>query len=78
MQVHLGGHLSWYDPLKRSSFELHVGSPIALSALIEQLGLPSAEIAITAINGGVVESKDMLLSDEDRVDILPPVGGGRR
>ncbi len=76
MLVHLRGHLNWYDPLKRSRFELKLSETVALGDLLERLGIPQAEIAVAAVNGQAVEIATARLSDEDRLDLLPPVGGG--
>ena len=76
MRVHLGGHLNWYEPQKQSRLEIHLAAPIALRELVDQLGLPPAEIYLVSINGEVASIDDALIYDSDRVDFFPPVGGG--
>ncbi len=76
MELHLGGHLSWYDPDKRSQFNLALDAPIPLVDLLARLGIPPAEIAVAAVNGEAVEIANAVVSDRDRVDLLPPIGGG--
>ena len=76
MFLHLGGHLAWYDPQKRSRLEIQLRAPIALIDLLDQLGVPSAEVAVAAINGDMVSLADARVTDSDRVDLYPPVGGG--
>ncbi len=76
MELHLSGHLSWYDPAKRSQFNLSLDAPIPLVDLLARLGLPPAEIAVAAVNGEAVEIGEAVVSDSDRVDLLPPIGGG--
>ncbi len=76
MLVHLRGHLSWYDPQKRSQFEFRLNEPLALADLLERIGIPTAEIAVAAVNGQAVDIATARLSDADRLDLLPPVGGG--
>ncbi len=76
MKLHLGGHLAWYAPQKRSDLEIPVGEPTALSALIAELGVPAGEIAIVAVNGTAIELKDARVRDQDRVELYPPIGGG--
>ena len=76
MQLHLGGHLSWYAPEKRSRLEIHLDHPVALVALLEQLSLPVAEIAVATVNRKAVELEDAQVSDSDSVELYPPVGGG--
>lgn len=76
MQLHLGGHLSWYDLHKRSDVPVPLSNPTRLLALIESLGLPAGEVAIAVVNGSVVALAEALVSDSDRVQLYPPIGGG--
>ncbi len=76
MQLHLGGHLSWYDPQKRNSFEVPLPQSVLLLDLARVLGLPAGEIAIVVVNGQAVELDQARVSDSDRVELYPPVGGG--
>jgi len=76
MRLHLGGHLSWYDPQKRSWLELSLPEPVALIELVRLLELPVEEIAISAVNGHAVSLDEALVSDGDRVELYPPIGGG--
>ena len=76
MRLHLGGHLSWYDPQKRSWLELAVSEPVALIELVRQLKLPPEEIALTVVNGHAVSLDEVRVSDGDRVELYPPIGGG--
>ena len=76
MQLHLGGHLSWYDPQKRSRLEIPLAEPIRLMSLLQQLNVPPAEIAVATVNRNAVTLEDAQVSDGDRVELFPPVGGG--
>jgi sulfur carrier protein ThiS len=77
VRVHLGGHLNWYDPQKRAWLELHSAGPISLLDLAGQLGLPVGEIALVAVNGRPVGLDNAFVSDADKVEFYPPIGGGR-
>ena len=76
MRLHLGGHLSWYDPQKRSWLELSLSEPTALIELVRQLKLPVEEIAISVVNGHAVSLDEVRVSGDDRVELYPPIGGG--
>ena len=76
MRLHLGGHLAWYDPQKRTDVELDLSEPIPLLQLLDQLRVPRAEVAIAAVNGTAVTIEDARVSDDDRIALFPPVGGG--
>ncbi len=76
MRLHLGGHLAWYDPQKRSWLELHLAGPAFLIELVRQLELPLGEIAVVAVNGRAVSLEEAIVSNGDRVELYPPLGGG--
>jgi sulfur carrier protein ThiS len=76
MEVHLGGHLAFYDREKRSWFQVHLESERALLDLVRELGVPEAEIAIAAVNRTVVSLSEARVGDADRLDLYPPMSGG--
>ena len=76
MKVHLGGHLAFYDPEKRSRFEVHLEAETALLDLVRELGIPEAEIAIAAVNRTVVSLAEARVGDADRLDLYSAMGGG--
>jgi len=76
MHLHLAGHLAWYDAQKRSRLIIQLAEPVGLSDLLRDLGIPIAEIAVATVNGVVVELETARVSNTDRVELFPPVGGG--
>lgn len=76
MQLYLGSYLSWYVPRKPGRLAIHLDKPMALMDLVTQLKLPVAEIAIAAVNGTLVSLREAQVSDEDSVELHPPMGGG--
>jgi sulfur carrier protein ThiS len=76
MKVHLGGHLAFYDPQKRSWFEVHLEEETPLPDLLRTLGVPEAEIALAAVNRTVVAVAEARVTDADRLDLYPPMSGG--
>jgi len=78
MQLYLGGHLSWYDPQKRKRIDIHLSQPTRLFAVLENLGVPVAEIAIGTLNGeSLFEFNEVIVTETDVLELFPPVGGGR-
>jgi sulfur carrier protein ThiS len=47
-----------------------------LIELVRQMNLPSEEIALTVVNGHAVLLDEARVSDDDRVELYPPIGGG--
>jgi sulfur carrier protein ThiS len=76
MEVHLGGHLGFYDREHRSDFELHLDGETPLLELIRMLGVPEAEIALAAVNRTLVSLPEARVRDADRLDLYPPMSGG--
>jgi sulfur carrier protein ThiS len=76
MRLHLGGHLNWYDPQKRSWLMIQLAEPMLLVELLDRLQVPPGEVALTMVNGRLVSLEDVRVSDGDRVELYPPIGGG--
>ena len=76
MRLHLGGHLDWYDPQKRAWLDLRLDTPLLLTDLLQQLGIPSGEVAIVAVDRRAVPLEGTTVSDGNRVELYPPMGGG--
>jgi sulfur carrier protein ThiS len=76
MDVHLGGHLAFYDRAKRTRFEVRLATETALRDLVRELGIPEEEIELAAVNLAVVSLADARVVDADRVDLYPPMSGG--
>ena len=76
MEVHLGGHLAFYEREKRSRFQVHLDNEMALLDVIRELGVPEAEIALAAVNRTVVSLPEARVGDADHLDLYPPMSGG--
>ena len=61
---------------KHSELELEIPARIPLAELLQRLNVPAGEVALVVINGEQVELKDAYISDQDRVQLFPPIGGG--
>lgn len=75
MRLHLGGHLNFYDPQKRTWLDMTLPGSTSLAEIIRQAGLPEGEVALLVINGQQADMHD-LVCDADRVELYPPMGGG--
>lgn len=76
MNLHLGGHLSWYAPQRAAELEIELAAPTPLVDIASRLGLPAAEIAFAAVNGVVVPLRQAEVRDADRVELFSPNCGG--
>lgn len=59
----------------QNDFSLEVSEKITVSQLYDILMLEGPETLISLVNG-LAQKMDYTLSDNDRVGIFPPVGGG--
>ena len=76
MKLHLGGHLSFYVPQRRSWVELSLQTPQSLPDLLSGLGIPPAEVALVVVNGALAQDEAPIITESDRVELYPPMGGG--
>ncbi len=76
MRVHLGGHLSWYEPERKAWVELHPAGPVTPLAVLRELGVPPGEVAVVRVNRHAAALEDTALAESDTVEFFPPVGGG--
>ena len=76
IELHLGGHLAFYAPQKKSSFSIPIDQPTELDVILHQLGIPLAEVAIVAVNGELVNLATTRVNPGDRIELYPPMGGG--
>lgn len=76
MKLYLGGSLAFYTPTKQPNLVIQLSDVMPLAQVINNLGIPIAEIQLTVLNGELVNLDDTLVSNIDEIRLYPPVGGG--
>ncbi len=76
MRLHLGGHLSYYDLLQRTDFEIELAQRTFLRDMLAGLNIPEAEVFLIVINGEAVAAEDAWIQPADDVKLFPAIGGG--
>ena len=76
MRIYLGGHLNFYHPRKERWLEIEIQGSRSLAGILEDAGLPLAEVQLVALNGEVVDLEDAVISEGDQVKVFSAVGGG--
>ena len=76
MKLYTGGHLSFYMPGRKQSLELVIDAPKPLIEILAQIGIPLSELAITVINGDLVQAEAAVVHDGDQVRVFSAVDGG--
>lgn len=76
MELHLGGHLGYYGPERRSRVHVPLDGRTSLVDVLRRLGIPEAEVAIAAVNREIVRLEGATVVDADTVHLYPPASGG--
>jgi sulfur carrier protein ThiS len=76
MKLHIGGHLTFYLSEKSADLELYLEGPTRLADILANLKIPAGEVALVVVNGKLSESSTIDVTNTDRVDLYPPIGGG--
>jgi sulfur carrier protein ThiS len=76
VKLHIGGHLTWFLPEKKSDLEVALDGPTRLTDILAKLGIPAGEIVLVVVNGELAELAACEVTNEERVEIYPPIGGG--
>ena len=76
MKLYAGGHITFYMPGRKHSLEISLREPTPLREILTQLGIPLPEVALTALNGELVEAETAIVTDSDQVRVFSAVNGG--
>lgn len=73
--VHLKGHLSYYQSEKREEVVLDVEAPVTVEEILAQLKIPVSEVEGAFLDGKKVPVSESL-ERGGKLDIMPIIGGG--
>lgn len=76
IRIHLGGHLAFYHPQKQSWLDHELQHSVPLCQVIEQLGIPTAEIAFSIVNDKMADLENTVVNENDTVQFYPPIDVG--
>jgi sulfur carrier protein ThiS len=76
VEIHLGGHLAFYAPQKKSRLSMQIDQTTRLDAILRKLGLPQGEVALAAVNGEMVDPASAMIEPGDKIELVSPMGGG--
>jgi len=75
INIHLKGHLSYYQSEKREEVVLDVEAPVTLEEILAQLKIPVSEVEGAFFDGKWVPLSESL-ERGGKLDIMPIIGGG--
>jgi sulfur carrier protein ThiS len=76
MKLIAGGHLAFFLPGRKSPVEVSVKSPVLLTIVLTDVGIPLGEVSLAAVNGHAVDLHAVVVRDEDEVLVVSAVDGG--
>lgn len=76
MKLYAGGHVTFYMPGRKHALEISLDGPTPLREILARLGIPLPEVALTAVNGELVEAETAIVTDSDQVRVFSAVNGG--
>ena len=76
MKLYAGGHVTFYMPGRKHTLEISLSEPTPLREVLARVGIPLPEVALTAVNGELVEAETAIVSDSDQVRVFSAVNGG--
>jgi sulfur carrier protein ThiS len=71
----LYGNLKRYAPQRKETARMEIESGTTIRALLTRLGVPDAQVWMSAVNDNVVDAS-AALRDGDVLEVFEPVGGG--
>ncbi len=76
MKLHLGGHLTYFPPQRMADLDISLEQPTPLRDILAELNVPAGEVVLVVLNGELAELDTCQVTDQDRVELYPPIGGG--
>jgi sulfur carrier protein ThiS len=76
MKLYAGSYFAFYTSDSRHWIEIDLPEPTRFTEIVTDLGIPMAEIYLVVLNGRLVESPDIIVSNEDVVKLYPAIDGG--
>ncbi|MDR3575212.1 MAG: hypothetical protein P4L50_15240 [Anaerolineaceae bacterium] len=76
MRIHFGGHLAFYNPQEQNWLDYTLPESAAICQVLAQLGIPSAEIALSVVNDKIADLETTVVNDNDTLQFYPPMDGG--
>jgi sulfur carrier protein ThiS len=76
MRIYLDRYFNFYSRSRQPWVEVDFVEPARLSDVLENVGIPIAEVHLAVINGEAVDPHEIYISQKDQVKIYPPLGGG--
>jgi sulfur carrier protein ThiS len=76
MRLHLGGNLPFFSPGHTANIDISLHKITSLKDILIQIGIPLGEIFLITLNGELISSYDIRVTDSDEVRVYPPIDGG--
>ena len=76
MKLYTGSYFAFFTSNRSHWVEIELRQPARLTDILSELGIPVGEVHLVVLNNELLESTDMLVSDDDTVRLYPAINGG--
>lgn len=76
MKLYTGSYFAFFTSERSHWAEIELQEPTRLTDILSEMGIPTGEVHLVVLNDELVESPDILISNDDVVRLYPAVNGG--
>jgi sulfur carrier protein ThiS len=76
MKLYVGSYFAFYISDSNHWVEIELRKPTRLTDIVSELGIPLAEIHLVVVNDQLVETPNIIVSNDDIVRLYPAIDGG--
>jgi hypothetical protein len=76
MKLYIGSYFAFFTSDSSHWIEIELQKPTCLTDILSDLDIPAGEVHLVVLNDELIESTEILVSNEDVVRLYPAVNGG--
>jgi len=76
MKLYTGSYFAFFTSERSHWVDIELQKSTRLTEILTDLGIPAGEVHLVVLNDELVQSPDILVSNEDVVRLYPAVNGG--
>jgi sulfur carrier protein ThiS len=76
MKLYIGSYFAFFTSERSHWIDIDLSKPTRLADILSDLGIPAGEVHLVVLNGELVESPQIQVSNDDVVRLYPAVNGG--
>ena len=76
MKLYIGSYFAFFTSERSHWVDIELSKPTRLTDILFDLNIPAGEVHLVVLNDELVESPEILVSNDDVVRLYPAVNGG--